>query len=177
MKLIEAMKQVKDLLVKADDLRKKINGHSAHLSLETPVYKDQRAQVEAWLQAHEDITQKIAELQVSIARTNLTTSVTIAIGEKQVTKTITEWIVRRGNGKNKQGTALLDYAAWQQVSDRGLREGSVPSSQGNEPTKVTIVRCYNPELRDKKLELYRSEPSLIDGALEVANAITDLVEK
>jgi len=175
MKLIEAMKQVKDLLVKADDLRKKIANHSAYLSLETPVYKDQTEQVRQWLQAHEDIMQKIGELQVRIARTNLATNVTIELGGVVVTKCITEWIVRRGNGKEKNGTAALDLQAFKQLTDRNLREGSVPSTLNAEPTKVTIVRCYSPEQRDIKLELYRSEPHLIDSTLEVINATTELL--
>jgi len=31
-------------------------------------------------------------------------------------------------------------------------------------------------VRDERLELYRSEPTIIDGQLEVVNAVTDLVE-
>ena len=94
MKLIEAMKQVKSLLVKADDLRKKIGQHSAILSIETPVYESQDKQVSDWLQAHGDIMQEIGSLQVRIAKTNLATQVTIKLGEKNVLKCITEWIAR-----------------------------------------------------------------------------------
>lgn len=176
MKLIEAMKQVKDLLIKADDLRKKIANHSAILSLETPVYENQAEQIKKWLQAHEDIMQLIGSLQVLIAKTNLNTHVTINFGnDVQVTKSITEWIVRRGKGTDKNGTAMMDMKAWAALTDRNLREGSVPSSSGGEATKVTIRRFYSPEDRDKKVEMYRSEPHLIDSTLEVINAVTDLL--
>ena len=47
MKIIEALKSVKELQVKADDLRKKIAAHSAHVTIETPVYPDQNTPREA----------------------------------------------------------------------------------------------------------------------------------
>lgn len=39
MKLIEALKKVKDLARKADDLKGKVSAYCAHLSFETPTYK------------------------------------------------------------------------------------------------------------------------------------------
>jgi hypothetical protein len=175
MKLIQAMKQVKSLLVKADDLRTKIAAHSAHLSIETPVYKEQATIIQGWLQSHEDLMQEIAKLKVAITRTNLVTNVTIELGEKQVTKSIAEWIVRRGDSSDKKGTAMLDLQAWKALTDRNLREGQVPSSSGGPTTPVTIVRCYDPIKRDQKVALYQSEPQTIDATLEVANAITDVI--
>lgn len=170
MKLIEAMKIVKEQLVKADDLRKKIGNHSAHLSIETPVYKEQASVVSGWLQAHEDITRNIEDLLTRIARTNINTLVPIKIGDVTVSKPITGWINRR------RTLANFDEQAFSQLTDRNLREGAVPSSAGAEPTRVTIVRCYDPLARDKKVELYRNEPSLIDRTLEVVNAVTDLLD-
>ena len=76
MKLIEAMKQIKDLQRKAEDLRKKIAVHCVDMSYETAVYPDQRAQVGSWLQAHGDIVKEILRLRVAIQRTNLATPVT-----------------------------------------------------------------------------------------------------
>ena len=170
MKIIEALKLTKSLQVKADDLRKKIANHSAYLSIETPVYKEQSIQVREWLQAHSDILQEIAKLSTNISRTNLATSVTIFLGEKKVTKSITEWIIRR------RLLANLDLQAWQSLTDRNLHEGQVPSSSGGPTTPVTIVRCYNAAERDNFITLYKSEPSTIDSSLEVVNATTDLVE-
>ena len=45
--------------------------------------------------------QEIARLRVAITRTNLATSVTIELGGKPVTKTLAEWIQRRGDKKKK----------------------------------------------------------------------------
>lgn len=176
MKLIEAMKQVKSLLVKADDIRKKIAQHSAILSIETPVYEAQEKQVAEWLQSHESIMQEIGSLQVRIAKTNLATQVTIKLGEKNVVKCVTEWIARRGNGEKKHGLSSLDHAAWSGLTDRGLREQMVKPTPESAVTQVTIKRFYKPEERDSKIEVYRSEPSLIDATLEVTNAVTDLLD-
>jgi hypothetical protein len=171
MKIIEALKSVKELQVKADDLRKKISLHCAHMSVETPVYPDQKGQVSKWLQAHEDITREIASLSVRIAKTNIQTQVGVKLGGQVLTKPITEWIVRR------RLLAALDMQAWSQLGNRGLQEtAQIPSSQGGEPTKVTIVRCFDPVLRDEKIALYKSEPNAIDVVLETVNATTDLLD-
>lgn len=171
MKIIEALKLVKELTIKASDLRTKISQHSAHLSIETPVYPNQAEQVSQWLQAHEDITREIAQLSVRIARTNLLTTVAIKVGDNLLTKSITEWIVRR------RTLAAFDLAAWGLLTDRGLKEGQVPSStNGGQPNMVKIVRCYDPVQRDKRITLYKEEPGLVDRNLEVVNAITDLLD-
>lgn len=170
MKLIEAMKKCKDLARKADDIKAKIAQNSAHLSFETPTYGDkQRDQVREWLQSHEDIQKEILRLRVAIQKTNMATTVAIELGEKQVTKTIAEWIHRR------RDLAKADMSAWANLSDKGLKEGVGKNSLG-EALEVKIVRNFDPVERDKKLELYRSEPSIVDATLEVVNATTDLIE-
>jgi len=170
MKLIEAMKKIKDLQRKAEDLRGKVGQHSAQLSVETPVYGDrQRDQVREWLQAHSDIMREILKLRKNIQATNLKTDVTIELGDKQVTKTIAEWIHRR------RDLAGLDQQMWAKLTDRNLKEGVATDSQGQK-IEVKIVRNYDPAERDRMQELYRSEPSRIDATLEVVNAVTDLME-
>jgi hypothetical protein len=169
MKLIQAMKQIKDLARKADDLKVKISQQCAHLSFETPTYGErQKEQVKEWLQAHEDILKEILRLRISIQKTNLATSVTIELDGKQVTKTIAEWIHRR------RDLAKSAMDAWMRLTDKGLKEGIGVNSM-NEKIDMKIVRNFDPAERDKKVELYRSEPSIIDATLEVANAVTDLI--
>lgn len=171
MKLIAALKSVKELQVKAADLREKIARHAAYMSVETPVYPNQREQVSQWLQAHEDITREIASLSVRLARTNAATLVPIRVGAVLLTKPITEWIIRR------RLLADLDQKAWTSLTDRGLqKEAAIPSSSGGEPTKVTIIRCFDPVQRDEKVALYKGEPVAIDVALETVNATTDLLD-
>lgn len=169
MKIIEALKQIKDLLRKAEDLRTKVAQHSAHMNYETPVYQDQKAQVSEWIQAHTDIIKEILRLRVAVQRTNVLTPVDILLNGKQVTKTIAEWIHRR------RDLALLDREMWKKLTDRGLKEGMGTNSM-QQPTEIKIVRCYDPKERDNKVALFESEPIIIDAKLEIVNAITDLIE-
>lgn len=169
MKLIEAMKKTQDLQRKAGDLRGKVALHCADLSHETAMYADQRSQVREWIQAHSDILKEILRLRTAIQRTNLATQVTIELDGKGVTKSIAEWIHRR------RDLAAADADMWGKLGDRGLREGTIETSQGQRQ-EVKIRRYYDPAERDRMLDLYRSEPLTIDATLEVANALTDLIE-
>lgn len=169
MKIIEAMKRVKANKQKIVDLQGKISAHSAHLSFETPVYPDQSAKVNEWLQACFDTAQENIRLLTSIQRTNMATPVTIQLGEKSVTKSIAEWVWRR------REYAAIDLQTYNQLTDRGLKEGKLPTTTGV-AQDVTIKRYYDPEERDKMRAIFSREPFEIDGALEVVNATTDLIE-
>lgn len=169
MKLIEALKKIKELQQKADDLREKVAKHSAHLNIETPVYADQKKQVKEWVQAHSDVLREILRLRTAIQKTNLQTPVTIELNGKGVTKTIAEWIHRR------RDLAGEEAKMWGVLTDRGLKEGTMKQST-EQLVEVKIVRCYDPEERDRFLSLYQSEPTTVDAKLEVVNAITDLIE-
>jgi len=169
MKIIEGLKQIKDLKRKAEDLRGKVKNFCAISSLETPTYPDQKKQVSEWIQAHFDILKEISNLKIRISNTNLNVEVTIELGGKQVTKTIAEWVIRR------RELAKEDLAMWSMLTDRGIKEGMV-NGPGGASIKVELVRYYDPTERDNAKELYSSEPSIIDGRLEVVNAITDLFE-
>jgi hypothetical protein len=172
MKLIEAMKRVKQNKEKIASLQTMIGNFSAHLSHETPVYGTETPEkINGWAQTCEDLAQDNIKLLTAISRTNLATQVTVTLGEKRVTKTIAEWIWRR------REYATSDLLTYQKMGDRGLREGHMPSSvPGGTPIEVKLVRNYNPERRDKKLAEYQSEPHEIDATLEVTNAVTDLLE-
>ena len=172
MKLIEAMKQIKLLTAKAEDLRQKISKYCADLDFETPTYgtaDEQRDTVRGWVQSHSDVLREILRLRIGIQKTNLQTQVTIQLGEKSVTKSIAEWIHRR------RDLATLELQSWQMLSDRNLKEGRVKTTSGAEQD-FRIRRYFSPAERDKAMELYRSEPSIIDGTLEITNAVTDMIE-
>ena len=169
MKLIEAMKRVKGNRQKIADLQEKISKNCAHLSHETSPYADPKAKVREWAQACDDLSRETVELLTKISKTNLVTMVTIEIGGKHVTKPIAEWIWRR------RELAVIDLKTWRSMNDRGLKEGQMQSSTG-QPIDVKIVRNYDVETRDRKIDEYSSEPREIDSALEIANAITDLID-
>jgi hypothetical protein len=172
MKIIQAMKQIKDLSVKATDLREKIGKFCSDLSIETPTYPaGQAEQIASWLQSHHDILKEILRLRVAIQHTNIHTKVTIGVGGNSVTQSIAAWIHRR------RDLATLEMNAWQKLSDRGLKESNVQTAQGGTITEVRIRRYFDAAIRDSKHEEFRAEPALIDGTLEVINAVTDLVEE
>lgn len=181
MKVIEGLKQVKELLRKADDLRQKVAQHCADMENEKPVYGSgtdgmdpagQREQVNQWIQAHTDVLREVEKLRLRIQQTNLSTMVTIKVGDNQVTKSIAAWIHRR------KDLASGDMALWASLGDRNLRPVNwSPSGKIDENTRVIHVRRYfDPKLRDKMIEAYRSEPATIDATLEVVNATTDLLD-
>lgn len=172
MKLIEAMKMIKELQVKAEDLRGKVKQYCADLDFETPMYPDQKRQVSEWIQAHSDILKNILALRTQIQRTNLGTKVTIELGGKSVTKAISEWIHRR------RDLATAELSMWTGLTDKNLKEGQFlpATSPGVNPTPVKLRRYYDPQERDKNIDLYRSEPGIIDRTLEVVNATTDVLE-
>lgn len=170
-KLIQAMKQIKDLQRKRDDLVVKVKQHAADLDFETPVYPDQKQHVRGWIQSHSDICKEILRLRMLVQKTNLLTNVTIEIGGESVTKSIAAWIHRR------RELAKAEETIWGALTDRGLKEGALPASTpGGVQIQVKIRRYYDPVERDTKIELFRSEPGIIDRTLEVANAVTDCVE-
>ncbi len=170
MKLIEAMKRVKQNKEKIVDLQAKIAQYCVNLDYETLLYgAETSAKISEWLQSCNDLAQDNAGLLVSIQRTNLATVVPITIGEKTVTKNIAEWVWRR------REYAALDLKTWSMLTDRNLKEGSGTNSQGTAVT-VKLQRHYDPLERDKRIAMYKSEPHEIDSALEVVNAVTDLVE-
>jgi len=171
-KIIEAMKRVKGNKEKIIDLQAKIGQHCANLNFETQLYGTDgqtEDKIKEWAQACGDLTQDNVKLLTAISRTNLATAVTINLGGKGVTKNIAEWIWRR------REYAAIDLATWSKIGDKGLREGTTKSSTG-EDMKITIVRHYDPVVRDTMIAMYKSEANEIDSTLEVINAITDLLE-
>jgi|SRR5215475_13024008 len=172
MTIIEAMKKVKANLVKLTELQNKIGLYSAHTSLEaasTPYGDKTYEKVDEWTKACESITQENANLRLRIQMTNLTTNVTIPLGGRDVTKPIAEWVLRRREYAN------LDFQTWARQTDRNLKIGQAPGSQGT-PVEVKLIRNYDTEKRDKKMEMYQMEPHEINSKLEVVNATTELVD-
>ena len=162
MKIIEAMKRVKSNKEKIADLQGKIGQFCANMSFETPIRE--------WLQSCTDLTQENIRLLCAIQKTNIATAVSITLGEKVVTKSIAEWVWRR------REYAALDLKTWSVLTDRNLKEGTGVNSSGT-PVDIKIVRHYDPVKRDRMVAMYKSEAREIDSALEVINAVTDLIEE
>jgi hypothetical protein len=169
MKIIEGLKKIKDLQRKASDLRDKIAANCAQMSFESEKYDNQFGKVDGWLQAHHDIIMEIECLRERIAKTNLEIKVTIDLFGNEVTKSIHNWISR------KRDLIDLDIESWDLLTDRGLTDQKVRGSNG-EILDFKVIRFYNLELRDKKIDQFKTEKLLIDAKLEIVNAITDLIE-
>lgn len=169
MKIIEALKQTKELQRKAEDLRHLVKDHCAISSLESQKYPNQTKQVSEWIQAHSDVLKEILRLRVAIQRTNLQTEVAIELGGKSVTKTIAEWIHRR------RDLAQGELSMWDMLTDRNVHEGMAKGPSGD-PVEIRVQRFYDPVEKDHKRDLYSSEPSIVDSKMEVVNAVTDLIE-
>ncbi len=173
MKIIEAMRRIKDNNVKINDLQAKIANNSANLDASPTEYgENTKSQVASWVQACLDVVQENVKLGVSIQRTNLLTSVTISIGDNDVTKTIAEWVLRR------RIYAAIDQATWSRLTNKNLQPMNYQVDvDGQKQIKVSnVVLNYNPVERDNAIAMYRSEPMLINSALEIVNATTDLIE-
>lgn len=168
MKLIEALKQIKDLSRKHDDIVAKIRTHAAISSIETKVYPDQQARVTEWLQSQSDILKEILRLRLAIQATNLATMVEIELGGFAVNQSIAAWIHRRRDLANEE------REAWEALTDCNIKEGTAQGPSGAE-ILIKIVRFYDPARRDAMRERFRAEPSKIDATLEVVNAVTDLI--
>ena len=170
MKIIEAMKRVKANKEKVADLNQKLAAICANLSHESPLYGTETGnKVKEWLQSCVDISQENVRLLCAIQRTNLATRVSVELGGQSVSKTIAEWVWRR------REYAAADQKTYTVLTDRGLKEGMVQTSTG-QPMELKIVRHYDPVARDTAMAIYRSEPHLVDAALEIVNATTDLIE-
>ena len=171
MKLIQAMKQLKALSMKVDDLQGKILANAACMDYEKPLYGDRQAdQIAEWVQSAMDSIKEMERLRLCIQRTNLVTPVTIELHGRQVTKSIAGWIHRR---RDLAGRALGIVSA---LSDGTRRDGFIGGTAGAPGTPTKVVRFYSPERRDAAREEFRTEPGIIDSTLEVINAVTDLIE-
>jgi len=169
MKLIEALKAEKRLLERIADLNKKVSEHSAYLDFETPRYEDQTSQVKKWMDSIRDTLQETERLRLAIQQTNILTLVMIELEGKLLQKSIASWIYRR------RVLAKIEGQSWANLTDRGLQEARIRESTGKD-RDIKIVRCYDPAEKDLKLRALQEEPGLIDSALEVVNASTDLME-
>ncbi len=171
MKIIEALKKIKDLKRKCDDVRDKVKKYCADLDCETPSYPDQKKQVSEWIQSHGDMVKEIGRLRTAVLKTNLNTMVSIEVVDGIfVKKSIAEWIDRR------RELAKMEESLYRDLTDKGLKDTYQSQMTPNSSVIFVKKRLYfDPVDRDTKIEMYRSEPSLIDSTLETINAVTDLI--
>lgn len=170
MRIIEAMRKIKANTERCTSLNDLIAQYCADYDVQTPTYPDQTAQVTAWLTAVHDLLAEIETLKFKIAKTNVMTPVTIEIGGNHITKSIYQWIQRRSD------LAKCEALSWSRLGDRGLKANQLTNTADGKTVLVQVRRYFDPQLKDSKIALFQAEPHLIDGALEITNATTDLVD-
>jgi hypothetical protein len=176
MVIVEALKEVKHTLRQMEDLRKKIGTHCADLDCMAPTYgsaEEQKKKVSEWLQSHHDLALNLTELKKKIQATNLATQVSIKIGEDTVTRSITEWVIRR------REIIDLENLAYSSLTDRNLAEKGL-RTMGNldEGKKIANSRVrfyFDATARDEKIDLLKTEKDSIDKTLEIINATTQII--
>lgn len=169
MKIIEAMRKIKINMEKVSEYEKLIKQYCADYEIQDPTYPDQAGQITSWLTASHDLLAEIERLKRAISATNLATQVTVELQGHRITKSITEWIARRDT------LAKLELGVWEALTDKGLETRPVQDPATKEVRLIKVRRYFEAKLRDLKVSEYRAEPHTIDGALEVANAVTELV--
>lgn len=169
MKIIEALKQTKFLLKKAEDLRSKMSANCADMDFDTPLFPDMKAKISEWLQAHTDIVREIARLKYRIQKTNVLTKLSIDLSGTQVEKSLYEWVQRR------KELANIELQAYNALTDRGLTDRQYQQTNAQVAT-MKMRRYYDPVEKMRKIDALKFEPVAIDAALEIANCTTDLLE-
>lgn len=177
MVLIEALKDQKYTLRKMEDLRKKISAYCADLDCMQPTYgsaEEQKKKVAEWLQMHDDLALKLTNIKKAIQRTNLETKVTIKIGENEIARSISEWILRRRE--------IIDFQllAYNSLTDRNLSQQGLRAmgniEEANKMKNARVRFYFDASDRDEKIELLKKEKDDIDKTLEIVNATTILIE-
>lgn len=170
MKIIEALKKVKANRVKISDLSALIGKYSAHMESGTTSlpYKDPAKSIAEWSQSIFSLSQDNAILLSRIQKTNLVVMVPIEIDGKIVTKNISEWVYRRREGVDQEMSGYASMGTRLTATATKDKDGNIVVDR--------VVYNYDQAMRDKKLSILKEEKSLIDSALEIVNATTDLVD-
>lgn len=171
MKIIEAMRNIKILNEKISDLKSKIRDNSTDTDNVQPAYgtvDNQLKKVSEWIQSCKDSVRDIEKMRLGIQNTNLKTNVAITLNGKSVEKPIAAWIHRR------RDLAEMERGIWRSLTDEGWKGGGMKDEKTGEIIAVNVRRYFDKEKRDQKIQEFSEEPHLIDAALEIANATTDV---
>jgi hypothetical protein len=174
MKIIEALKAIKHLRNRNQDFIGKIAANSASMSLDTPAYSDPKAQIASWVDSVRDTALEIERLMRAVTYTNCMTMVSIELPHggktRTVTKSISEWLVRRNEG------AAASIMAMKALTNKNLKAALVKVQGTEDSVMNTVVLHYDTAVRDQHLSDLTEELSLIASRLEIVNATVDLLQ-
>ena len=75
---------------------------------------------------------------------------------------------------SRKDLCAKEIMIWKGLGDKGLRDSRTSMPSGVIDAKIR--RYYDPVKKDGMIAALQSEPSVIDGKLEIVNATTDLLE-
>lgn len=170
MKVVEALKKIKANRKKITDLNSKIACIASHMENEADslAYKNPADKVKEFVQSAFDTQRENSKLLSRVQKTNLNTLVTVELGGVQVTKTVAEWVYRRREGVDHEIETYRNMRT-------NMKPGAIQKPDGTIIVN-NVIRNYDEEQRDKRMAILQEEKSLIDAALEITNAVTDLIE-
>lgn len=167
MKIIEALKKIKLNEKKIEQVTLLMNKFSAKMENENfPYDKEPIQQMQDWKQSIMSLLRDNEDLLLRIFKTNLNTQVSIELPSGTVTKSISAWMIERD-----RSTKLVSRMS-QTYTDNGLKPKTVEEDGVLKVIQVELA--YNPESVDKLRADLLEVPSLIDSALEIVNATTEL---
>jgi hypothetical protein len=169
MKIVEGMKKLKLIEKKIDDNVRKIEQYASLVSTERTFFeneKEQKKEVESLLQSNEDLVTEYLRIKRQIEATNL--AITAEFDGKFYTLSDLLVIQRRLGDKLVETQQALNS----KYADQRIRQA--PSEIDGK--KAQVVRLYDENKKNEKLQNLMEFTSNISARLEVINATTDLVE-
>jgi hypothetical protein len=181
MLVIEALKLIgnKTFSIKTElherigKIRKVSTKPSDEKTLEYGTPEEQAAKVAELVQGAQDKVRELARLRHAVYLLNVTTSVTIRVGDQDITKSVDHWIHRKDTGIPLE----------RQILTEGTRDAIIPRDRIVEVSDgkggvikelVQLVRFYDVSTKDKALELLLEEERAIESALDKFNCTTEI---
>lgn len=172
MKIIEGLKELKLIESKMKKNNEKIEKYSSILDNERPQFESESHQIQEvknLVQSNKDLQERYLELKAAIERTNLSTKVKIDGQAKE--HTIYELIII----KRKLGDLIKQTYTSMNTKQAASRLSSSRSSLGGS-IAPKVVPLYDERTKNEALDAHENFMSVIDGRLEVVNAVTDIIE-
>lgn len=171
MKIIEALKEIPLIEKKIKSNNKDLLKYASYCNKIGPSFKDkneQEKQVISLIQSNIDLAERRLVLKRILTKTNCTTL--LGINDKMMT--IVEWI----EYKNKIGELLKETYNSLKIENATKQITQTGGITEKDAETVLIEKCFDEKYKNSGLEKVQGYLDKITGALEVFNAMTDLVE-
>lgn len=138
-------------------------------SYEYKTAEGQSTAVKELIQGTIDKITHLGALKHAVTFLNATTSLTLRLGDKDVTKTVDQWIARKDIG------IPMTQAVLSALKPRHLEKDRIQVDAAGAKTLVQVVRFYDEAQKDKALELLLEEERAIETALDKYNCTTEIL--